>query len=384
MDEEEIAREEPGRKHKKISPAVKHIFTALITLLLAAAALLCFIYRDELSSDALHSRFGGQSGEKSGITPYSYENGANLCFAAAGDGFAAASSSGIQLLDSSGRTVVKELCSMSCPAVKACRSAALFFDVGGTDCRLAKFDGSCTEIDAGDGVISASINESGSFAVITQDPSCKGLVQVYDSGCSLVYQWYSGTGYALKAELSPDGRQLAVLCTGAQGSTVHILRLNSETELSSFSFEKELLFDMSFISSSELCLVGEKKLYFQQLGGELSSYSFEGRYLSAYELGDGFAAVCLSDYINGSAGSLISIGSGAEELGSAEVSGNLISLSICGKQLLAVSSGGMSLYSQSMQLQKSRDMLVTAKQALLRPKGDVLLLSSYSAELFNF
>ena len=55
-----------------------------------------------------------------------------------------------------------------------------------------------------------------------------------------------------------------------------------------------------------------------------------------------------------------------------------------GKQLLSATTDALTLYSQTLEEVSREDMLITAKQALLRPKGDVLLLSLYSAERFGF
>lgn len=387
MDDKFSTEDETSQSKKRnISSKLRALLTIIVTVLLAVAALLCFLYRDYLSSDGLRRLLGREISLEDESEPFTYENGSSLCFAAAGDGFAVASTSGIQLLDSAGRTVVKEICSMGTPAVSACKSAALFFDIGGSGCTLAKFDGSCLELDVGESVISASMNSSGYFVVISETSGSKGLVQVFDSVGQLLYQWYSGSGYALKAQLSPDNKRLAVLCAETSGSFIHILRLNSETELTKYSYPGQLLFDLNFMTSGEICAISDSALYFQDIDSDESAvYSFDNKYLGCYDLsGSGFVAVYLSDYTAGTAGSLISVDSSGSALGSAAISGNLISISANGKQLLACSSGNISLYSNTMELQKSEDTLITAKQALLRQKGDVLLLSSYSAELFDF
>jgi hypothetical protein len=46
--------------------------------------------------------------------------------------------------------------------------------------------------------------------------------------------------------------------------------------------------------------------------------------------------------------------------------------------------GSLALYSQDMVRQSANDTLMTAKRAILRPSGDILLLHAYSAERFSF
>ncbi len=388
MDEENRAGKPASGASKRDKAGrrlVRRIFTAVITLLLIAAAVFCFFYRDKLSSDGLRDLLGRTVQTQDEAPAFSYENGSDQTFALAGDGLAVASASGIQLLDKNGVTVVKEICSMDAPAVSAAGPYALFFDIGGDTCKAANTDGSCADAKVGGNIITASVSTSGSFAVISEESGSKGLVQVFDSSCQLLFKWYSGTGYALSAQVSPDGRSLAVLCLTGEGSIVHFFKLNSEEEQASIRFPGEVLFDLRYISGNRICAVGENGLYFSGTDGKNDSvFSFQGKYLSAYDFGgSGYISVYLSEYRSGGSGTLMNIDDSGALLGSADVSGDLISLSANGRQVLFATSSSLLLFSQSMQPLESSDELITAKKALLRSR-DILLLSSYSAEPFSF
>ena len=362
------------------------VITALVTVSLVAMALLVVFYRDQLSSQGLRELLGQDTVLDGAIAAFSYENGASQTFAPVGDGFAVASASGIQLLDSRGNTVVKEICSMDTPAVAACETAALFFDIGGDTCKLARFDGSCQTIEVGNCIISACVNDSGYFAVISEESGSKGLVRVFDSDGALLYQWYSGTGYPLRAQVSPDNKNMAVLCLTEDGSVLHFFKLSSEDEQASLSYPGQLLFDLHYMSTGRLAVLGGEGLYFAAGdGSQVGFYDFGGRYLSAYDFGgSGFATVYLSEYRAGAGGTLLTLDSGGTVLGSVPLEGDLISLSARGRQVLYAAADRLELYSQSLQLIESSYELITAKHALLRPKGDVLLLSSYAADPFDF
>ena len=105
--------------------------------------------------------------------------------------------------------------------------------------------------------------------------------------------------------------------------------------------------------------------------------------VSIAESGTGFAALYVSPYRTGG-GTLLTLDADGSVLGSVEPEGEISSLSAAGRQLLTVTAGGLSLYSQSLEAQQADETLITAKAALLRPKGDVLLLSSYFAQLYSF
>ena len=389
MDDEELDELEQQEEHSGKKPKKLHIlrstFAMLTTIALVAAGLLAFIYRDYLTEDGLRSIFSRDEATDSGGEPFTYENGSNQTFALAGDGLAVASGSGIQLLDQNGIEIFSRVTSMENPAVSASRSLALFYDVGGTICVAAGFDGEWRHIDAGKGIISASVNASGYFTVISEESGSRGLVHVYDSQCRELYRWYAGTGWPVKAIVSPDNRRLAVLCVTDEGSAIVLFRLDSEEEQARIEYPGKLLFDMCFISSERLCAIGEDVVCFSGTDGtEVSRYDFAGQHLISYDLGgSGFAALYVSPYRTGG-GTLLTLDADGNVLGSTEPEGEISSLSASGRQLLAVTAGGLSLYSQDLKLQQADEALITAKSALLRPKGDVLLLSSYFAQLYNF
>ena len=374
----------PPKKRRK--RAKSRIFAAIVLIILCAAAALCFLYRDRLSADGLRSLFGRTvEQETDTMRDWNYETGANQVFARVGNGLAVASSSTMQLIDENGVTVFHEICSMDSPAISANDSAVLFYDVGGTVCRIVFSDGTDRTLDAGGTIISASLGSSGGCVVITESAGVKGIVRVYDSTLSPVYEWYSGTGYAVRALVSPDARRLAVLCLTSEGSFVHIFRLTSEDELALVSAPGVVYYDMEFMDSSKLCAVGSGGLLFFTLDGQtLLSYDFGGRFLNAYDFGNGLAAAHLCDYRTGTDGEALTFSPDGETLGSLRTEREISALSVCGKRLLLAGPDGLELYSQALALQSQRDMLVTAKAALLRPKGDVLLLSSYAAERVTF
>ncbi len=387
MDEEEYGeldeQDEPEEEKPKKLHILRSTLAMLTTIALVAAGLLAFVYRDYLSRDGLRGLFREDSAAPSG-EPFTYENGSNQTFALAGDGLAVASGSGIQLLDAAGIEVFSQVTSMENPAVSASRSLALFYDLGGDSCVAALPGGEGKTLDAGKSIVSGSVNDSGYFTVISEESGSRGLVHVFDSECRELYRWYAGTGWPIKAEVSPDNRRLAVLCVTGEGSAVVFFRLDSEEEQARLSCPGQLLFDLRFMANERVCAVGENLLLFAGTDGkEISRYDFGGQYLRRYDFGSGFAALLISTYRTGE-GTLVTLDAEGKQLGSIEPEGEITALSAAGRKLLAVTAGGLSLYSQELELQKSEETLITAKTALLRPRGDVLLPSSYFAQLFSF
>lgn len=368
------------QEKKKAKNIKKRIITAVFCLAVIAVGVAVFLNADtifpaaELEFEVLEKE------------PFTYETGSGQAFAAAGDGLAVVTSSSAQLFDSAGKSVAKQVHSFDSPAVAASAKGAVFFDVGARRCCFAGFDGEFTEIEVTGAVISASINDSGYFTVITEEAGYKALVSVYDPDCNKLYEWHSGTGYAVKAEVCPNNRSFAVLCITSQGSEIHIFSFTSETEKAKLRYDNLLLFDMYFMSTDRLCAIGNDGLYFSNTGGEVKGeHSFEGMYLCGYSFGStDFAAVYLSEYRTGVGGTLRTVSPEGEALGETRTDKDVTCISANGKNLLLMTTGGIYLYSRDMALQQSNEELMTYKKAFLRSKSDVLLISSFNAEIFTF
>ena len=375
MSEKETAAEKKPKKKRRGAA----LFAALLLIALLALA---FVFRDKLTAEGLRGMFAADESAAAESEAFTYEIGSGQVFAPAGSGLAVASSSAVQLLDAAGQTVFKQVVSYDTPAVFASGSGALFCDLGRTGCVLAGMDGESRTLSPAGALITASMNENGWFTLTTEAAGYRGLVTVYDADGEARYQWWSGSGYILKAAVSPDGRLLAVLCAETDGGRLHLFRMDSETELAAAEFPDELPFDLCFMGSDALCAVSEDALSFLSADGTVKNRFALGDYrLLDYELGSqSFAAIYVGAYRAGGGGLIETLDRDGRLLGYAETERDVTGLSACGKQLLAMTSGGLTVYDQDLSVSCRREALMTAKKAILRPGGDILLLSSYAAE----
>lgn len=375
-----------AKRQKKQNKLLRRILAGVLTVLLIALAVLVFVFRDNLSEEELRRTFGHQLEVSAADGPYTYESGTDQVFAAAGDGLAVASGSAVQLLDADGETVWKRIVSYGAPAAFGSREQTLFCDIGGRTAVIVSPEGESEEIAVNGEIITASMNENGWFALVTEAAGYKGLVQVYNAARELQYEWWSGSGYVLRAAVSPDNKLLAALCADSEGGKLHIFSLSSEEELAGTAFPDELAFDLSFMDSGTVCCLSESKLHFIGTDGAVKGeYDLGGRYLTDYDLGgDGFAVLCVSDYRASAGGELLTVSPEGEVLGSAELSRGVISLCARGRQILVMTGGDLTLFGQDLSRQDRSEALMTAKRAVLRPDGKIFLLSAYAAEQFRF
>ena len=220
--------------HQKRNPRLRQTVIVAVCVL----AVLLFLYL------LLRDRPGSASDYLDDSAPYTFDSSASRTFRTVDSRLAVVSSSGLQLLDENGKTVLHEIFTLSQPGISVGGERVCAYDIGGTTLCVADFKGSKTDIEPAGEIISADLSDSGYLAVCSDAAGYKGAVTVYDTSGKAVYVWYSGTGYLVRAAVSPDGKYLAVLCLQDSGSVVHTFALTSADERGSAACADELFADL--------------------------------------------------------------------------------------------------------------------------------------------
>jgi len=386
MSEEPRAAAPKAAAVPKKKKKTRRCVLAIVIAVLLIAAVTGYIFREALPTDRLRGLLKQSTPAADDTEPFTYESGTDQVFATVGNGLAVASGSAVQLLNDAGITVWKKIVSYDTPAVFGGKERALLCDIGGNSVVVVTVAGESTPLETEGSLLSASMNGSGWFALVSETAGYKSLVQVYNDACELQYEWRSGSGYVLRTAVSPDNRVLAALCADSEGGVLHLLSLDSTDAMAETTFPDELLFDLAFSDANTLCCISQSALHFVRTDGTERGAYFLGEYnLLDYDLGgDGFAAVYASAYRAGTGGTVMTVSSAGKLLGSAEMSRNVVSMSARGDRLLVMTGGDLSLYGRDMDLKDREEALMTAKRALLRPDGKIYLLSAYAAEQFRF
>lgn len=362
-------------KHAATATRRKRDLITVATFIIIIAAVLVFLYRDELFSKSTGKAEVAVTGE-----PFTYENGSEQSFALLGEKLCISSSTGLQLLDEKGQTISRQVFSMSEPCVATGGSTCLFYDIGGAALR-AFFGKDYTELDSESTVVAASVNTAGYVAAVTEESGYKGCVTVYDADGDAVYKWYSGTSYVLDAVVTPDCSRMIALCAGDAGSVVHFFRLTDEEPYANAEIPGELCYKLVCAENGSAYVLSSDSLrFFDKNGNQDDIYDFGESFLVDYEITDSLCCLALSRYVSGSEVTLLSFSSGGRKLGEASLSYNPSCLSSNGAKLLVFGSGALALYDKSMDLTATSGAVYGYKSALLLPSGEAMLLASYHGE----
>ena len=362
----------------------KAAFSLFAAILLFAASIIIWLYRDRFDPD----RLVVLSGDKVAVAKeeYVFDSGGGQVFAAAGHGLAAATASGFELMDSSGQLSVSHLFQMETPAIAASEDFAVFYDLGGTNIAVARFDGTIQELTSAGNIISVTASAEGYITVTTDCTGYRGLITVYDQRLEPIYEWYSSSAWVISGQVSPDGKQLVVLSYTASGSEVRFFNLSQTEQQAAFSVSDTVLVDVHWMNQNQLCAYStEQAVFFNTRGQWLNTYSFDDQYLTGCTVdGEGFITFSLSPYRAGTLSRLVSLDAGGKLLGNTDIQSEIISLTASGTEVLVLCPDGAILLSSSLTEKGQLAGLTGFKYGLLRSRGEALLVSSNFAEVYTF
>lgn len=361
---------------------IRIIAAALVAVALLAAAAATWYFRDSLFPTGGTTLSAADAQTEAG---YSFDPGSDQCFAVVGRLLAVGSGSGYALLSPSGETVASQSASPADPAVVSCADYAAFFDTEGQTLCFLDADGTLSQYDCGGSIVSVRCGASGHLAVVSSLAGYRAAVTVLNAAHEPIYRWYSAESYVLSAHVSPDGRRLAVLCPDESGSKVRFFSLASEEPLAVFSVSDTVLLELCWLSGERLCAFSAERAVFFTSGGEWAgAYDFSGRYLTAYDSGSGFVCFALSPYRSGSGATVVTIDGSGKELSSTAFAGEILSLDAAGNEFLVFDTASAVLFGANGSKKGTLSDVSGFKKALIRSKGEALLVAAGFAEVYKF
>ena len=188
------------------------------------------------------------------------------------------------------------------------------------------------------------------------------------------------------AALSDDSRTLAAVTMGQSSgvftSYVVFYRINSESALTTTALTGSLIYDL-IPMGSRFCAVMEEQLCFLDDSGEVrAAYSCGSDYLRRVDCGDGYAALLLGRYRNGTQHRLVTVDSDGQVMASLDVDGEVLSMSAAGRYIAVLFSDRMVIYDKTLAECARLDAVSEARQVLMRADGSAVLAGSTAASLY--
>ena len=371
--------------------ATGHMVIFALTLFLILAALLAVVYRDALNLDMVKRwlTYNTISRDEAGLAEeFVFSGDSQNSFATFDNGLLLCSNTTLQLYSSSGRQELTMAVNMEQPVIHVDGAYALIYDAGGSSLYVFHNEEKVFtyETQEGYGLISARINSNGYFAVTEQSPGYKATVTVYDNELNKRISWNESTCFIMDALVSPDNQTLAVVKVSqsqtAFETDVVFYRCSDATQEASAAVGSDLVLDMAW-KGDRIWLQRETGItLLNESGEELGHWSDELRYLDCYALeGDGYAVELLSKYRSGGTGDLMIINDRGEESVSRNISEEVLSISAAGRYIAVLTPGFLTVYNRDLEEYASVET-ATARRAIMREDGSVMIIDNESAKLF--
>ena len=151
------------------------------------------------------------------FTHYDFEAGLNTVYEPFGSGLAVASGDTYSFISGLGDSSYSIQLRYNDPAIRVSEDYVLLYDRNGTGFCVANGYAEYLNENTDSPILTASMNQNGDFALVTDQTGYRSAVTVYDSRQRLLCQWLTYQYYVMTASVSPDGEHFAALCLGQDG-----------------------------------------------------------------------------------------------------------------------------------------------------------------------
>ncbi len=362
------------KRKKTRSSGLKKII--LIAILAVLCVLAVIIFRGGFSLSGIGSALSGNNSDE-----IFYENAGTSVFTELDGGLARAGSAGLDYIDRDGNITKIIGFSTNRPVLSSMGDRGVLYDVGGKRMCVFESDGVIKELESKVAVISASLNERGWLAVCEQENGYNGAVRVYNDEGSLVYEWYSGSGYVISAALSPNSKTLAVLTATKSGSEIVFLPLNDTEEKGRYRADDTLFVDIAFMDNKHVAAISSNEWILTDTHGNLKqTHTFENKYLTGFAMKNGSTtAIILNDYQVETQSEILAISPGGRISGTLLTERTVNDVSVNGRHVSVLYDDGAATYSGSLR-EKKTSSDTEADEILTAKNGKAFLVGTYSAK----
>ncbi len=291
-----------------------------------------------------------------------------------------------QILESDGSAVFSQEVQLSQPALCVGDEMAVAYDIGGENLYVFSKDSMIfhPELEEGNGLISARLNDKDYLAVVTEQSGYKGVVTVYNGKMEKVFAYRSSSQFLSDAVVSEDCDAVTVVAMGQQDgnfcSQMIRYRLTETQSAGETVLPLHMTLDMDNIG--DYCVsVSDNEISFTDETGELTGdFTYGGLYLRHYTLtGDDFAVLLLNRYRSGSIGTLVSVGTDGKAIAMLDITEEVMDISAAGDHLAVLYNDTMVIYDRALEQQTVVEDTGYASHVLMSEDGTAMVIGGNTA-----
>ncbi len=308
-EEESLEREEQSeRRDPRSRSTIKYLRYLLLLVMVMVALIFLFSNRDQINGDnfkrlmaKINIGFSAPSAEKGEVQFETSNTGETVVYK---DGFANATVEKLLITDKNGGEFQNTPLGFRNPCLLANSKYVMAYDSGGTGLLIADSFSVLYEANMENNIITAQMNDDGSFVIVTEGDGYLSKVYVYDASFREIYRYRSLNRYILDAALSPDKSAIAVSAMNIEGAEItaeiQYFKLNKEEMEWSVSFGQTPCVDLDIKDNGNICgLFSWGLVALNKKGNEQGRYALDNQVLQCYSVDDDLTVFAVSAAENG-------------------------------------------------------------------------------------
>lgn len=155
----------------------------------------------------------------------------------------------MSLIGSDGSVIWENTTTIVNPILKTAGNYLLLAEKEGKKLCLYNDSKLIYEADTEDNILNCSISSNGDVVVVTDKPSYKGAVVVFNREGKQIFAWSSGSDNVISADISPTSRRVAAALLNTDDkvkSTVLLFDINEKESYAQVVFEDTIIFNTEF------------------------------------------------------------------------------------------------------------------------------------------
>lgn len=277
--------------------------------------------------------------------------------------------------------VLAEKHSFTNPMLRSSGEFAIAFNEGGGNFKIISDYHKTFEGVQGTSITDCCINENGDYAILSDQTGYLSCLTVYDKMNNFVYSYSFSDVYAVTVTLSRDGKKAAVgtvnSLNGQLVSNVYLLDLSKQDPINIFTYQDQLIYEVSFISDDRLAVITDVLTsVIKSDGTKEVPYSYSSQILTAYDFCyDSGIVLSLSKSDDGRSCSVVTLNKDGGVVGSFDTDLKIISLDAVQDRTAVLSYGHLGIYNAYGNVFGEWDVGTDSKSVLLPHNKTVYLLS---------
>ena len=381
------------RRSKDIRLRVVSVFRAMTGWLLMVAAIgfIAINYRlftpDSMRRVASYAQVG-LTAAPGDLTTIEFTAGSAEDAVLYGGGLAVADSDTLYVAKPGGMTQLTLQLSYSSIVLDTAGEYILAYDRGGTGLTVTNALAPLFQTQLSSPILSASLSESGSFAVVSDETGYRSAVTVFTADGRQTYKWSSSEYYVQSAALSPSGKRLAALAFRMNGTALEsrllFFNIGDEEIASEYTIGTPLGLEVRFLSESTVAALCDSGLFLVDRAGKLSaSQEYAASDLIGFSVSGDAVALATRSYTRSARSEVSILRENGKTTGPLYLTEELQSLSLANGKLGLLTSAGLHLYDDAMQPLWSDTAASGGRRLLLADDGTAFVLFGKNARLFT-